>query len=39
MTEKDAVKCAAFAGDDHWYLPGGGGPGRRLRASHLLPQP
>jgi len=21
MTEKDAVKCRAFAGDDHWYLP------------------
>jgi tetraacyldisaccharide 4'-kinase len=21
MTEKDAVKCAAFAGEDHWYLP------------------
>jgi tetraacyldisaccharide 4'-kinase len=21
MTEKDAVKCAAFAGADHWYLP------------------
>lgn len=21
MTEKDAVKCAAFAGDNHWYLP------------------
>lgn len=20
MTEKDAVKCAAFAGDQHWYL-------------------
>ncbi len=20
MTEKDAVKCAAFAADDHWYL-------------------
>ena len=21
MTEKDAVKCASFAGDRHWYLP------------------
>ena len=21
MTEKDAVKCAEFAGDEHWYLP------------------
>jgi tetraacyldisaccharide 4'-kinase len=21
MTEKDAVKCAAFAGKQHWYLP------------------
>ena len=21
MTEKDAVKCAAFAGDNQWYLP------------------
>jgi tetraacyldisaccharide 4'-kinase len=21
MTEKDAVKCARFAGEDHWYLP------------------
>ncbi|MBM2830707.1 MAG: tetraacyldisaccharide-1-P 4'-kinase [Gammaproteobacteria bacterium] len=21
MTEKDAVKCAPFAGDEHWYLP------------------
>ena len=21
MTEKDAVKCRAFAGDRHWYLP------------------
>lgn len=21
MTEKDAVKCLTFAGDDHWYLP------------------
>jgi len=21
MTEKDAVKCADFAGSDHWYLP------------------
>lgn len=21
MTEKDAVKCAPFAGPDHWYLP------------------
>jgi tetraacyldisaccharide 4'-kinase len=21
MTEKDAVKCAAFAGDDVWYVP------------------
>lgn len=21
MTEKDAVKCQAFAGEDHWYLP------------------
>jgi len=21
MTEKDAVKCAAFAGDDIWYVP------------------
>ena len=21
MTEKDAVKCEAFAGPDHWYLP------------------
>jgi tetraacyldisaccharide 4'-kinase len=21
MTEKDAVKCAGFAGPDHWYLP------------------
>ncbi len=21
MTEKDAVKCADFAGADHWYLP------------------
>lgn len=21
MTEKDAVKCAAFVGPDHWYLP------------------
>ncbi len=21
MTEKDAVKCAAFAGEQHWYLP------------------
>jgi tetraacyldisaccharide 4'-kinase len=21
MTEKDAVKCLAFAGEDHWYLP------------------
>ncbi|WP_373508473.1 tetraacyldisaccharide 4'-kinase, partial [Thiocapsa sp.] len=21
MTEKDAVKCARFAGDDHWFLP------------------
>jgi tetraacyldisaccharide 4'-kinase len=21
MTEKDAVKCAAFAGDDMWYVP------------------
>ena len=20
MTEKDAVKCAAFAGADHWFL-------------------
>lgn len=21
MTEKDAVKCAHFAGEDHWFLP------------------
>ncbi len=21
MTEKDAVKCLTFAGDNHWYLP------------------
>ncbi len=21
MTEKDAVKCAAFAGEHHWYVP------------------
>jgi tetraacyldisaccharide 4'-kinase len=21
MTEKDAVKCAAFAGAQHWYVP------------------
>jgi tetraacyldisaccharide 4'-kinase len=21
MTEKDAVKCSAFAGEDFWYLP------------------
>jgi tetraacyldisaccharide 4'-kinase len=21
MTEKDAVKCMAFAGDQHWYIP------------------
>jgi tetraacyldisaccharide 4'-kinase len=21
MTEKDAVKCAAFAGARHWYVP------------------
>jgi len=21
MTEKDAVKCASFAGADHWYVP------------------
>ena len=21
MTEKDAVKCSAFAGKQHWYLP------------------
>lgn len=21
MTEKDAVKCAAFAGEQHWYVP------------------
>ncbi|RKT42964.1 tetraacyldisaccharide 4'-kinase [Thiocapsa rosea] len=21
MTEKDAVKCARFAGEDHWFLP------------------
>ena len=21
MTEKDAVKCKAFAGKQHWYLP------------------
>lgn len=21
MTEKDAVKCASIAGDNHWYLP------------------
>jgi tetraacyldisaccharide 4'-kinase len=21
MTEKDAVKCREFAGDEHWYLP------------------
>ena len=21
MTEKDAVKCRGFAGEDHWYLP------------------
>ena len=21
MTEKDAVKCAGFAGPDHWYVP------------------
>lgn len=21
MTEKDAVKCAPFAGEDHWFLP------------------
>jgi tetraacyldisaccharide 4'-kinase len=21
MTEKDAVKCRAFAGKQHWYLP------------------
>ena len=21
MTEKDAVKCTAFAGDDVWYVP------------------
>jgi tetraacyldisaccharide 4'-kinase len=21
MTEKDAVKCQAFAGQQHWYLP------------------
>ncbi|MGE0081875.1 MAG: tetraacyldisaccharide 4'-kinase [Thiohalomonadaceae bacterium] len=21
MTEKDAVKCAGFAGEQHWYLP------------------
>ena len=21
MTEKDAVKCQTFAGDNHWYLP------------------
>ena len=21
MTEKDAVKCVAFAGKQHWYLP------------------
>jgi tetraacyldisaccharide 4'-kinase len=22
MTEKDAVKCMPFAGEDHWFLPG-----------------
>jgi tetraacyldisaccharide 4'-kinase len=21
MTEKDAVKCAAFAASQHWYVP------------------
>jgi tetraacyldisaccharide 4'-kinase len=21
MTEKDAVKCTAFAGERHWYIP------------------
>ena len=21
MTEKDAVKCEAFAGKQHWYVP------------------
>jgi tetraacyldisaccharide 4'-kinase len=21
MTEKDAVKCAGFAGPEHWYVP------------------
>ena len=21
MTEKDAVKCEPFAGDEHWFLP------------------
>ncbi|MDT8283872.1 MAG: tetraacyldisaccharide 4'-kinase, partial [Gammaproteobacteria bacterium] len=21
MTEKDAVKCMAFAGNQHWYIP------------------
>jgi tetraacyldisaccharide 4'-kinase len=21
MTEKDAVKCTAFAGESHWYVP------------------
>ena len=21
MTEKDAVKCIAFAGSEHWYVP------------------
>jgi tetraacyldisaccharide 4'-kinase len=23
MTEKDAVKCAAIAGPQHWYVPVG----------------
>jgi len=21
MTEKDAVKCLPFAGEEHWFLP------------------
>lgn len=31
MTEKDAVKCEAFAGDDAWYLPVKAQPGEAFR--------
>jgi tetraacyldisaccharide 4'-kinase len=31
MTEKDAVKCEAFAGDNAWYLPVEADPGEAFR--------